>query len=181
MAEEKNQNKKLVTLLKDFDTGKVEKQLEAIKGLKIHGNETIIEPLVKTLSTTNSAELKIEIVDLLNNAKSSKVPAKIIECLLQEKYKSVHQVLLASIWNSNLDYKNYLPQIVKVTLQGELLDALECLTIIENFEEQPNEESINEALVMLGNYLHENKNNSSPKIDLLIEIGIVLKKMNDSL
>ena len=116
----------------------------------------------------------------MNNAKSTKVPEKLIYCLQQEKYKSVQQILLASIWNSKLDYRKYLAQIVQITLKGELLDALECLTIIENFEEIPSEESINEALVLLGNFLHENKN-GSPKNDLLIEIGIVLKKMNDSL
>lgn len=181
MAEEKNQNKKLVALLKDFESGKIEKQLEAIKALKIHGNQTIIEPIVNELCQSKSDELKAEIVDVLNNAKSTKVPEQLIYCLQQEKYKSVQQILLASIWNSNLDYKNYLPQIVQVTLNGEFLDALECLTIVENFEEMPNEEVINEALVLLGNYLHENRDKSSPKIDLLIEIGLVLKKMNDSL
>ena len=181
MAQEQTQkNKKLIALLKDFESGNIEKQLEAIKALKVHGNETIIEPLVNELCLTKSNDLKAEIVDVLNNAKSTKVPEKLIYCLQQEKYKSVQQILLASIWNSNLDYRKYLAQIVQITLKGELLDALECLTIIENFEEIPSEESINEALVLLGNFLHENKN-GSPKNDLLIEIGIVLKKMNDSL
>jgi len=115
----------------------------------------------------------------LNNTKSSLVPAKIIACLENKKYANCRQILLASIWNSGLDYREFLPQILTATLEGDIMDALECVTIVENFEGVPEDEELNEALVILGNYLSENKKESSPKIDLLIELGVLLKRMND--
>jgi len=96
--------KKLKTLLADLKSKEVDKQILAVQEMKIHGNETIVEPLIQVLSTTKSNELKQEIVDVLNNVKSSAVPEKIIACLANDKYENCRQIILASIWNSGLDY-----------------------------------------------------------------------------
>jgi hypothetical protein len=178
--EEDIRGKRLKALLQDLNSKSSEKQIAAVQAMKIHGNETIIEPLVEVLAKTSSEELKFEIKEVLNNVKSSKVPAKIIACLGTKKFATCRQELLASIWNSGLDYHDYLTEIIAATLQGDLMDALECVTIVENFETAPAEEELNEALVVLGDYLSTHKNESSPKIDLLIQIGILLKRMNDA-
>lgn len=173
--------KKLKTLLADLKSKEIDKQILAVQEMKIHGNESIIEPLILVLSTTKSNELKQEIVDVLNNVKSSAVPEKIMACLANDKYENCRQIILASIWNSGLDYRDYLPEIITETLKGDLMDVLECVTIVENFEGIPEEEELNESLVILGDYLTAHKSESSPKIDLLIEIGVLLKRMNDSI
>jgi hypothetical protein len=178
--EENIRGKRLKALLLDLNSKSSEKQIAAVQAMKIHGNETIIEPLVEVLAKTSSEELKFEITDVLNNVKSSKVPEKIIACLGAKKFAGCRQELLASIWNSGLDYRAYITEIIVATLQGDLMDALECVTIVENFDSSPEEEDLNEALVVLGNYLSEHKNESSARIDLLIQIGILMKRMNDA-
>jgi len=177
--EENIRGKRLKALLVDFTSKDLDKKIAAVQAMKMHGNETVIEALVKELSSTKHEELKEEIIELLNNTKSSLVPAKIIACLENKKYANCRQILLASIWNSGLDYREFLPQILTATLEGDIMDALECVTIVENFEGVPEDEELNEALVILGNYLSEQKKESSPKIDLLIELGAMLKRMND--
>ena len=179
MAEEKSTNKKLQLLLADLIGKDLAKQLEAVESLRSHGNETVIEPLLDTWISTSSMELKTEIVDLLNNIKSSKVPKQIMTCLANKKYASQKQLLLSSIWNSGLDYHDYIADLVAIACDSDLMEVFEVETIIENLEGIPSDEVLSESLVTLGNYLTEHKNESSPKIDLLIQIGVMLKRMNE--
>lgn len=179
MAEEKSKNKKLQLLLTDLSSKDEAKQLEAVEGIRAHGNETTIEPLLDAWALTKSADLKFEIEDLLNNIKSTKAPKQIMICLVNKKYAAQKQMLLASIWNSGLDYNIYIADLLSIALESDLLEVFEVETIIENLEGAPSDEVISESLVILGNYLTEHKHESSPKIDLLIQIGVVLKRLNE--
>jgi len=179
MSDEKSKNKKIQLLLKDLKSKESSKQLEAVSSLRTHGNETCIEPLLETWDSTKSDELKFEIEDLLNNIKNSKVPAVIMACLSESKYQNQKQILLASIWNSGLDYHNYIAQLISIAIESELIEVLEVETIIENLEYVPSDEVLSESLLILGNYLNDHKSETSPKIDLLIQIGVILKRLNE--
>lgn len=179
MAEEKSKNKKLQLLLADLTSKDIAKQLAAVESLHAHGNETAIVPLLDTWATTRSEELRYEIAELLNNAKSTRVPKEIMACLANKKYSAQKQMLLSSIWNSGLDYHDYISDLVAIACESDLLEVFEVETIIENLEGIPSDEVLSESLVILGNYLSEHKDESSPKIDLLIQIGVMLKRLNE--
>jgi len=177
--EEKSKGKKLKLLLTELESDNLTKQLEAVEALRTHGNETTIMPLLDVFAQSKSHELKREIVDLLNNIKSTKAPKQIMQCLVNKKYASQKQMLLSSIWNSGLDYKDYVADLVGIAVESDLMEVFEVETIIETLENVPPDEVLSEALLILGDYLFAHKNESSPKIDLLIQIGVVLKRMNE--
>ncbi|MBK7128137.1 MAG: hypothetical protein IPM74_13085 [Crocinitomicaceae bacterium] len=180
MAEqEKNKNKKLQLLLDDLSSENIDKQLAAVDALRAHGNETIIRNLLDVYKTTGSDELKNEISDLLNTIKSEKTPAVVMKYLADKKYADQKIILLTSAWSSGLDYSPYVAGLVNLAIDGDLMEVFEIQTIIENLETLPSDEVINEGLIVLGNYLAENKNESSPRIDLLMQIGNHLKKLNE--
>ena len=181
MAEKKKPNKKVAELVKKLNAPEPKEVIKAVKSLKIHGNENTIEPLIQLyINTTNNA-IQNEIIDLLNSIKSTKVPPVLISCLVNEKYKTASQVMLSSIWNSNLDYTDYLSEIVSIAQNGEMMDAMECLTIIENMEGTLNEDKIMDALVNLKSYLVENSNENTPKMGLLREVAMILTEINETL
>ncbi len=173
--------KKVKELLSELSNSDIKRQLKAVKSLKIHGNETVIEPLLIKLSTTENEELSYEISDLLNTIKSTRVPEKIADALIDKRFSTIRQTLLASIWNSGLDYRPYLKEIVSAATQGEMMDALECITIIENIEGALTEDEIFEPLIVLREYLANNKDEKSAKVDLLKEITIDLQNRNNLL
>ena len=175
------QNKKIKAYLIDLRSKEQIKQIAAIKALKIHGNEMVIKPLVEVLIRTDSDKIKAEIMDLLNTIKSSKVPSEIISCLSNLKYTAAHQILLSSIWNSGLDYSEYLKDIVRATVNGDFMEAIECITIIENIEETNGEEQVMESLIILKEYLVAHKEVVGPKMDVLKEITNLLQEINDRL
>ena len=181
MAKEKKTNKKVVELLKKLDSKEPKDIINAIKSLKVSGDKSVIEPLVKLYTTTQNNAIKNEISDLLNTLKSTEAPDEVIKCLSNDKYALARTMLLSSIWNSNLDYTNYLDEIVKAGTKGDMMDAMECLTIIENMEGTLDEQKIMDPLINLKSYLVENASDNSQKNQLLKEVAQILTEINDSL
>ncbi|MCG8574570.1 MAG: hypothetical protein MI810_06780 [Flavobacteriales bacterium] len=182
MAKKENsKDKKLKALLSDLSSADAKKQLAAVKSLKVHGNETVIDPLLETYISTDDERLKLEITDLLNTLKSASVPPVIAKALMNKKYAGIRQMLLASIWNSGLDYNDHLREIISAASQGDMMEALECITIIENIEGTLTEDQLFEPILVLKEYLVQNRDEQSPKMDMLKEIALILQQRNDAL
>ncbi len=182
MAEKENtKQKKIKELLSELASNDESRQLKAIKSLKVHGNETVIKPLLIILERTESEPIQAEIIDLLNTTKYTAVPEQIANALVDERFFSIRRHLLASAWNSGLDYRPFLTEIVTAATEGEMMDALECITIIENLEGAPTEEELFEPLIVLTEYLNDNKEEKGAKMDLLKEIALTLQQMNNTL
>lgn len=177
--EEKNKKTKLKKLLSDLGSKDAATQLEAVASLKIHGDESAIEPLLHAMISSKSSELHREITDLFNTMKSTDAPEIIMRCLDDDDFVSVRTMLLSSIWNSGLDYSEYVAELTELAIESELTEVFEIETILENLENIPPDEALSDALVTLGNYLSEHKNESSPKLDMLLNIGTILKRLND--
>ena len=181
MSAENKANKKVQELIGILHNSEPKKQIEAIKALKIHGNETAIEPLIALYVDTTNNVVQTEIVALLNTLKADNVQENIIECLTNPDYEPAHQIILSSIWNSNLDYSDYLNEIVTTAVNGDFMTAMECLTIFENMEADLTEEKVMPPLVTINQYLNDNIGEESPKHSLLSEVGIFLNQISQSL
>lgn len=174
-------DKKIKTLILDLRPGDINRQLAAIKSLKVHGDHTVVIPFLDVLLNEDDDRIQIEIVDALNTVKLSAVPAIIAKALVEEKYAPLRQILLSSVWNSGLDYKPYIKDIITATIQGDLLEAIECITIIENIEGELTEEQIMDAQLVLNEYLASNMSDNSQRMDLLREIALLLQERYDIL
>ncbi len=174
-------NKKVVELIKQLESEEAKQVIKAINGLKVHGNETAIEPLIKLHTNTKNNAVKAEIETLLNSIKSTKAVEEVINCLTDDEYKNSHQAILSSIWNSNLDYSLYLDEIVAAAIEGDMMHAMECLTIFENLEGEMTEEKILNPLLSLNQFLNDNSGSDDPKYTLLLEVAQILQNINNSL
>jgi HEAT repeat protein len=178
---ESSKDKKVKDLLSQLASKDEAAQLKSIKSLKIHGNESAIEPLVQVLSISSSEKVKNEITELLNTIKSTAVPAEIAKCLGNPSYKNVRQQLLISIWSSGLDYRPYMGEIATATVQGGLMEAIECITILENLEGGLDEEQIMDGLLVFKSYLVDERDGDDSKTEIIKEIVSLLQNMNDSI
>jgi hypothetical protein len=174
-------DKKVKSLINDLQSKDEAQQLRAVKALKTHGTEKAIEPLVALLSQTDDNRLCKEIEEIFNTAKSTLVPEEIVKCLEKEQYANVRQKLMISIWSSGLDYRPYMGEIANATVNGGLMEAVECITIIENLEGMLEEDEIMEALLIFKSYLVETKMGDGPKNEIIKEILISLQQMNDTI
>ena len=182
MADNKTKpNKKVDELLKKLGSNEPKEIIKAINGLKTHGNKTVILPLIQLHSSTSNNAIKGEIENLLNTLKSTKATEEMINCLVDDQFKDSHLAILSSIWNSNLDYSLYLDEIVTAAINGEMMEAMECLTIFENLEGEITEEKILPPLLTVNQFLNDNSGSTDPKYKLMLEVGQILQNLNNTL
>ncbi len=171
---EKERQNKVKQLLIDIKSGKESSISAAIKSLKVHGDPSALPLLIETLHRGVSQKNEAEIIDFLNEIKYNDSVYPIMEAVNDEKFASIHTVLLSTIWNSQVDYTEYLVDFVRIAVKGDFMTALECLTIIENLEGPFEEQQFFEAQIELSEYAAV-QNKDPQKEQIMSEIAVLIK------
>jgi hypothetical protein len=177
MGKDTKQKLKITRLLDDLKSGNDTKFNAAIKSLQVHGDVATIEPLVELLLTDQlSHSNRSVLIELLSTLNLSDAPDEIMRLVKDENYLKVRPIILSSIWNSKLDYSYFLSDFVEIAVEGDYLDTLECLTIIENLEGPFEERHILEAQLFLRDFIESTgKTKDDRKAVLISEIALLLK------
>lgn len=169
-----NKKRKIDELLKLLNSTSEQDILNAINRLKVHGNETVLEPLLDKFIETNFDDVKNEILIFFSELKSTKAPAIIINLLKNEKYDKAQALFLNTMWNTGLDYSGYICDICKFAIKGDFMIAFECFTILDNLNDLSfNVEDINDGIIALKEYFAENQEDSDKNGILHDILGIV--------
>lgn len=181
MAEKKKKVDKLKQIMLDLASTEETKISRAIKALEAHGNSTVIKPLAEKLLVGVSEKNEKEIVELLCSLKDSSVTAEMMDVIEDERYRPIRLTMLSTVWNTKVDFSDYIDEFVEIAVHGDFMETLDCLTIIENMEGPFMEENILESQLHLKNYLESDSEKDAQKSQLLSEIAIVLKDINRNL
>jgi hypothetical protein len=171
------------------------KQSELLKKLKA-GNEQEFAKNLAELDTVLTIEALPSLVSVFhapiadkckehlliffNDLSATDAQETMIQILMDPENLVIRQVLLSTIWNSRLDYSSYLAEFVEMAVEGDYLEALECLTIIENLEGPFEESDILESQLHLKEYLETGAKNDQKAI-LISEIALLVKNFNEEL
>lgn len=178
---DKKAQQKLKTILVDLSSSDAKTVSKAIKALEIHGDSTVIRPLADRLLNGVDAKNESEILELLSSLKDTSVTADVMDILGDEKYISIRPKWLNIIWNTKVDFSDYIDEFVEIATMGDFMEALECLTIIENLEGPFMEENILECQLHLKNYLENVQKKDDQKSHILSEIALKIKDINSEL
>ena len=166
---------KIESLLLDVKSNNTAIVKTAFEGLKIVGEPSILHPIILELNTKNHTEKNALILEFLACLKDRKARSVMMDLIQQTELKEYQQLLLSTIWNSPLDYTDYLEVFVDLALKGDFIITLECLTIIENLDGPFSEKSVMEAQVLLGAYAESNPDKNNQKGMLISEIALLIK------
>jgi len=166
---------KIESLLLDVKSNNTAIVKTAFEGLKIVGEPSILHPIILELNKKNHTEKNALILEFLACLKDRKARSVMMDLIQQTELKDYQQLLLSTIWNSPLDYTDYLEVFVDLALKGDFIITLECLTIIENLDGPFSEKSVMEAQVLLGAYAESNPDKNSQKGMLISEIALLIK------
>jgi hypothetical protein len=72
-----------------------------------------------------------------------------------------------------------LPEFVEIAVDGDFMEALDCLTILENMEGPFEERQILEAQLHLKDYLEDTAPKEQQKAKIMSEITLWLKDLSD--
>ncbi|HLV42900.1 MAG TPA: hypothetical protein VKY37_11520 [Brumimicrobium sp.] len=173
---------KVKTILKDINTGEEKKILDGLKTLKVNGDDNVIQPIIEVWNKGVSPVAEREIVTFLGDIKSTSSAQSIMDILLNEEYNEIHLALLTTIWNSKVDYSEYLVDFVTLAVRHDFMVALECLTIIENMEGPFEEHHILDAEIILREFAedhNENKTEDEQKVQMIVEISNFIASFDD--
>lgn len=177
----KQQKLKINELLIQLRSGEESTISKALKGLQIHGEAKVIHPMLDVWVEGLSDKNEKEVLEFLSSLKDSYAAEPIMEAIHNNKYKTIRQPLLNTIWNTKVDFSEYLADFVQIATQGDFMDALECLTIIENLEGPFLEEDLLEAQVYLSEYAENRKSTDDTKAKLISEMAIQFKDLEQNL
>ncbi len=178
---DKKKDTKLKQILLDLATDDSKKISKAIKALEAHGDPSVVKPLTEKLLSGVSEKNQKEILELFSSIKDTSVTAEIMDVIEDERYLPIRQLLLSTVWNTKVDFSDYIDEFVQIAVEGDFMETLDCLTIIENMEGPFMEENILEAQLHLKNYIEQPGNKDEQKAQLLSEIALLLKDINRNL
>ena len=185
MSEEKvpvKQRKlKIVKLLGDIESGIPAKVTTALDSLQIHGDHTVIEPLIQAIDLQTDEKSIAEIIEFLSSLKSTKAVKTVMDCLRNPDFSHQQIRILSTIWNSPLDYSPFVAEFIALAVKGDFLVTLECLTILENLDGPFDESSLLEAQLLLKEYHDGLYLKDAQKDHLISEIALLLKDMDRSI
>ena len=154
----------------------------AIKSLESNGDSSVIRPLsLLLLQDELSDKNKLAIIEMFSSLKDSSTAVEIMDVIGDSEFLPIRQTLLTTVWNTKVDFSNYIDEFVEIATKGSFMETLECLTIIENMEGPFMEENILECQLHLKNYIEDDAPKEVQKAELLSELALILKDINENL
>jgi hypothetical protein len=173
---------KIKSILKDINTGDEKKIIEGLKALKVNGDDNVIVPIIDVWNKGVSPTAEQEIITFLGDIKSTTSVQSIMDVLLSKEYNKIHIQLLTTIWNSKVDYSEYIVDFVSLAVQYDFLVALECLTVIENMDGPFEEHHLLDAEIILREFAekhNEEKTEDEKKVQMILDISKLVKSFDD--
>lgn len=175
MSTNKRQQEKINQLIAELQSGKETAISSALKTLQVNGDASIIKPLAELLLGNLSDKNRKEVHEFLSTLNDTSTIEPLIEVIRDEQFASVRQELLNCMWNNKLDYSYYLPDFVAIACEGNFMEAIDCLTIIENLEGPFEERHILESQLHLKDYLEDKAPKDEKHAQIMSEIALLLK------
>lgn len=163
---------KIDTLLADVRSGNSTKAKGAIQSLKVHGDSTVIEPLLRVYTDPKFEDLKSEIHAFLSDIHDETARPEFVR--VAEEITELRNDVLNIVWNSKMDFSGYIDSIVALAVEGDFMTTVECLTIIENMQGPFEEMDLIECQMALAKY-PEHPSKSEQKDQLISEIALLIQ------
>lgn len=176
MSDKKTSKEKI--LIQQLESKESSEVSSAIKSLKTHGTIDAIFPLIDTWRKTSSQNIKDEVHEVFSSLKISNAQKLILEALNDKKNESIKQQLLNSIWNSGIDYADYVKEIVAIAIDSNYMEIFECITIIENLEGPFEEQIIMDSIWIIKENGKNVDENAQP---MLLELNKLLHEIDSKL
>lgn len=175
----KQEQLKINGLLADLNSGNEQKIAGAIKSFEQFGHATVIEPLLQVWLGGLSEANEIKVFDLIQSLKDSSTVEPLMDAFRKPEFGALRRKLVCAYWNSKLDFSDYLADFVLFAIEGDFLDTLEVLTLIENFETLAPDHAIMEAQLLLKEYFGQEEQREAQKDALLTDLALILKDMDE--
>lgn len=180
MSTSKQQQQKLAALTTDLRSGDEKKISAAIKAMHVHGDASIIPGVLEMWEKGLSRQNEDDVKELLVGLKDTSTIKPLMEGFRAIENREFQRKLLNVFWNSKLDFSPFLSDFIVFAIEGDFMDCLEALTVIEQFEATVPESAILESQLLLKEYFSKEDRLEEKKYQLLQEIMILIKDFDEN-
>ena len=167
--------------LVDLESDDAKKMDKAIQTISTSGNIAVLSELIKLLSTTENKGLKKKLIALFSDIIDEDAKVIIMENLNDDACDEVKNDLINVVWNSKLDFSEFIADFVALSLQGDFMRSMECLTAIENMAGPFEEHHLLEAQLYLKEYYSTHNLQKSQKDEIIGDIAIFIRDQNEGI
>ena len=155
---------KIGEAIADLKSDSQVKALAALKILETIGDKSVLPTLIEVLYKKD-ASLTKAILELIANIQDQEIAEDLVEAIRNENDSSIRQQLLSES----------LAEFVSLATEGDFLQALECLTILENLSGPFEEHQLLEAQLYLKDYAEDLSEKEPRKHQIISEIELFIK------
>jgi hypothetical protein len=172
--DEKTKKEKELIFYKDtelkLNAGSINAVLGKLKELHKTGNVAILPLVLNLLDKNQNEEIAKEVFILLNELKDSKSVPVIVNHISKYPTGKYFSKLIASCWQSGLDFSSHLAVFVNCFIEGNYEVALESFTVIEEMVWRTPIDKINICRKTLADRINEISEEKKPLHHGLIKI-----------
>ncbi len=167
-------NKVVKQIIEDLKNNDEKVVLKALEKIKDKGKTSVIVPMFDLFESTSNEKYRVEIKKIFSSIKDSYALDLFVERLSSGSYE-LNEVLLYSLWNSNLNAVDFIPEIVETAINGNYMVALEALTVIENLEGPFSNEKLEESRYLINEYFAEGVDEKADLIKSILDVVLELE------
>ncbi len=181
MANKEKTKQKLNQLILDLKSNSDSKVTSAILELASIGDLSMIPILIDLMKHESGSNMQKQVAKLLSDVQIKGAENVFIQTIKNEEDVSSLKLILPILWESKLDFSEYLADFVEISLFGDYLIALDCLTILENMPGPFSESQLLEAQLHLKEYIQNKGETDERKNQILSEIALFIKDQNEGI
>ena len=149
--------KEILDQLISLDEAIVNKALDKIRK---SGDHTFVGPLMQRLAAGENTLVHAMILQLFQDLKDKPSMDLLLNEMIDSKFDELRPKLLECVWQSGIDVRHRLDDIIKINLKGDFLVCLETLTIVENFDPGLNNETLDRNIEKMKAHMLEDSDSS---------------------
>ena len=141
----------------------------ALESLSESGDISVMEPMAQVMFKTADRSRKHLIAEFFANIEKPEAKSELVRIIQSLENPNEQIQLLNVIWNSRMDFSEFLLEIIELAIDGGFEVAMECHTIIENMDGPFEESDVLESQLLLSSY-DKHQSRSKEKDFLIADI-----------
>lgn len=159
----------------------LKEQKKAVTALKTAGSSKVLNSLAQLLLINKDTSLEKEIIEIFSSLKDSTAGEEIVKVLKNETFLPIRQKVLSTIWNTQIDYSYFMADFVEIACDGDFLEALDCLTIMEAMLGPFEERHTLESQWHIKEFMESDEPKEERKMQILSDIAQFIKDAENSI
>lgn len=152
----------------------------ALDELSDSGDISVMEPMAKVMFKLGDRNRKHRVAEFFANIEQPEAKTELLRIIQTLENKEDQIALLNVIWNSRMDFSEFLLEIVELAIDGGFEVAMECHTIIENMDGPFEEADVLESQLLLSAY-EKHPSRSKEKDFLIADIAEFIGRIDSEL